>query len=244
MNKIFEIKNIKKEYGGKCVLTIENLELEAGKINALIGPSGAGKSTLLQILNGIETQTEGTVIFCGEEYAKGRKMSLETRRKMSMVLQKPALFNTSVFENVACPLKLRRLHKKEIHSRVSEILSLVGMSDKVGQRALTLSGGEAQRIAIARAIVTRPEVLLLDEPTANLDPANVEVIEKLVTYAKNSHGTTVVIVTHNMFQARRLGENITFLLNGAIVETGSSEKIFTNPDNEKTLSFIKGDMVY
>jgi tungstate transport system ATP-binding protein len=226
------------------VLSIDRLELEAGKINALIGPSGAGKSTLLQILNGIENQTEGTFIFCGEEYTKSRRMSLEARRKMSMVLQKPALFNTTVYENVACPLKLRRLHKNEIQSRVNEVLELVGMSDKAGQKALTLSGGEAQRIAIARAIVTRPEVLLLDEPTANLDPANVETIEKLITYAKNNHGTTVVIVTHNMFQARRLGENATFLLNGAVVETGSSEKIFTNPDNEKTLSFVKGDMVY
>lgn len=244
MSNVYEIRGVKKDFGGKCVLDIDKLDLEAGKVNALIGPSGAGKSTLLQILNGIETQSEGTVVFCGEEFGRNRKLPLETRRKMSMVLQKPTLFNTTVYENVACPLKLRKLPKREIHKRVNEVLGLVGMSEKAGQRALTLSGGEAQRIAIARALVTKPEVLLLDEPTANLDPANVEMIEKLISYARNNNGTTVVIVTHNMFQARRLGENITFILNGTVVETGSSEKIFTNPDNEKTLSFIKGDMVY
>lgn len=243
MNNIFEITGIKKEYDGRNVLNIENLDLEKGKINAIIGPSGAGKSTLIHILNGIETPSEGKVIFDGIEFKKGKKVSLETRRKMSMVLQKPVLFNTSVFENVAYPLKLRNVSKKIISDRVYEVLNLVGMYENANQRAHTLSGGEYQRIAIARAMVTKPEVLLLDEPTANLDPTNVEIIEKLVGYAKNTDGTTVVFVTHNMFQAKRLGENIIFLFNGVVVETGTSDKIFSNPENEKTLAFIKGDMV-
>jgi tungstate transport system ATP-binding protein len=244
MNNIFEVKGLIKEYDGKTVLNIEHLKLENGKINAVIGPSGAGKSTLLQLLNGVEIPTEGVITFHGEEIKKGMKISVATRRKMSMVFQKPTLFNSTVFENVAYPLKIRNEPKDMINRRVSEILYLVGLHDKSKQRALTLSGGEAQRIALARAIVTSPKALLLDEPTANLDPANVELIEKLIEHARTANGSTVIIVTHNMFQAKRLGENIIFMLNGRVVETGPADKLFTNPENEKTLAFINGEMVY
>lgn len=244
MGYIFEISGLKKDFDGKTVLYINDLKMEEGKINAIIGPSGAGKSTLLQILNGIESPSEGTVVFDREEFKRGRKVDLATRRKMAMVFQKPVLFNTSVFENVACPLKLRKLPRKLIDEWVGEILKLVGLQDKSQQRALTLSGGEAQRIAVARSIVTQPKVLLLDEPTANLDPANVEVIEKLIEHARTVYKTTIIIVTHNMFQAKRLGDNVIFLLNGKVVETGPSSKLFINPENEKTLAFINGEMVY
>ena len=244
MKHIVEIKGLKKEYDGKTVLHIDDLKLENEKINVIIGPSGAGKSTMLQILNGIESPSEGVVIFDGEEIKKGRKVALATRRKMSMVFQKPVLFNSTVYENVACPLKLRKVPPKLINESVNDILRLVGLSDKARQRALTLSGGEAQRIAVARSIVTQPKVLLMDEPTANLDPANVELIEKVIEFTTTAYKSTVVIVTHNMYQAKRLGENIIFLLNGKVVETGSSDKLFLSPENDKTLAFINGEMIY
>ncbi len=243
MSIMFELRDVKKIYDGKTVLRIDELKLEAGKINAIIGPSGAGKSTLLQLLNGLEGSSEGAISFDGEKYTKGKKIPLNERRKMAMVFQKPTLFNSSVYENIAYPLKLRRIPTKTISQKVNEVLELVGLRDKARQGALTLSGGEAQRISVARAIVTHPKALLLDEPTANLDPANVELIERIIKHANSAHGATVVIVTHNMFQAKRLGDNIVFLLNGQIVESGPSDIIFSDPKNEKTSAFIRGEMV-
>lgn len=239
---IFSIRNLTKVYNGKKVLDIEELELEAGKITGIIGPSGAGKSTLLYILNGLEKATSGEVVFDGKDLAGGA--DLETRRQMSMVFQKPTVFNTSVYENVAYSLKLRGMDKALVRNRVLEIASFVGLEDKLKQKAVTLSGGEAQRLSLARAIIHRPKVLLLDEPTANLDPANVAMIEKLISHIKSEYKTSIVIVTHNMFQAKRLSDNVAFLLNGNVVENGDAERIFGTPQDSRTLEFIEGRMIY
>lgn len=242
MKHIFGIKNLIKIYSEKKVLDIGELDLAEGRITGIIGPSGAGKSTLLYILNGLEKATSGKIIFDGKEL-KGAP-DIETRRQMSMVFQKPTVFNTSVYENMAYSLKLRGINKKDIRDRVLELAKLIGLEDKLPRKAVTLSGGEAQRLSLARAIIHKPKVLLLDEPTANLDPANVAMIEKLVIHAKTEYRTSIVVITHNMFQARRISEKLVFLLNGCIVESGEAHEVFANPKDSRTLDFIEGKMIY
>ena len=242
MENIFAIRKLTRIYGEKKVLDIEELDLEAGRITGIIGPSGAGKSTLLYILNGLERASGGSIVFDGKEL-KGDP-DLELRRQMSMVFQKPTVFNTSVYENMAYSLKLRGISKGDIRDKVCELAKLIGLEDKLKQKAVTLSGGEAQRLSLARAIIHRPKVLLLDEPTANLDPANVAMIEKLILHAKCEYKTSIVIITHNMFQARRISEKLVFLLNGSIVESGEAGEVFSNPKDSRTLDFIDGKMIY
>ncbi len=242
MGQIFNIMKLVKEYSDKRVLDIEELNLEDGKITGIIGPSGAGKSTLLYMLNGLEKVTNGKIVFDGKELKS--EPDIETRRQMSMVFQKPIVFNTSVYENMAYSLKLRGLPKMEIQDKVLKLASFIGLEDKLRQRAVTLSGGEAQRLSLARAIIHKPKVLLLDEPTANLDPANVAMIEKLILHAKIEYKTSIVLVTHNMFQAKRLADNVVFLLNGNVIESGESAQIFSSPQDARTLDFIEGRMIY
>lgn len=242
MGEIFSIRKLVKEYSDKKVLDIEELYLEEGKITGVIGPSGAGKSTLLYILNGLEKATSGKIVFNGKELKS--EPDIETRRQMSMVFQKPTVFNTTVYENMAYSLKLRGMQKGAIRGKVLEVAKLIGLEDKLEQKAATLSGGEAQRLAIARAIIHKPKVLLLDEPTANLDPANVAMIEKLIFHTKTEYKTSIVVITHNMFQAKRISEKLVFLLNGSIVESGDAQEIFNKPKDSRTLDFIEGRMIY
>lgn len=244
MDYIFTVNNLKKTYRGNFTLDIEELNIAEGQITAIIGPSGAGKSTLLKILNGIESPSGGVMIFDGETLKPGKRLSLETRRKMTMVFQKPVLLNSSVYENIAYAVKIRHLPGKTIREKVTTILDLIGLKEKAHQKALTLSGGEAQRVAIARALVIEPKLLLLDEPTSDLDPTNVAIIEGLIKHAKSTFHSTVITVTHNMYQARRLADHVIFLMNGKVIEAGPPQKLFTEPDNEKTRAFITGDMVY
>lgn len=242
MGYIYSISKLVKQYGEKKVLDIEELNLEEGKITGIIGPSGAGKSTLLYILNGLEKSTSGNIIFDGKELKS--EPDIETRRQMSMVFQRPTVFNTTVYENMAYGLKLRGMPKGDIRSKVLELAKLIGLEDKLKQKAATLSGGEAQRLSLARAIIHKPKVLLLDEPTANLDPANVAMIEKLIFHAKADYKTSIVVITHNMFQAKRISENLVFILNGSIVESGDAQEIFNRPKDSRTLDFIEGRMIY
>jgi len=237
------VENLIKNYGDKNVLNIEAMEIYKNKITAIIGPSGAGKSTLLHLLNGIEPPSSGSIWF-EDRRIEYKDMNLDIRRSMVMVFQKPVVFSTTVYENLAYGLKLRGMEKKEIEKRVEEMLEVTGLKDKSQQKANTLSGGEAQRVAVARAMIIRPKALLLDEPTTNLDPANVLTIEELIKYGKNKYGISVIIVTHNMFQAKRLSDNCLFMLGGRIIEYDTTENLFTNPKNETTWAFINGKMVY
>jgi tungstate transport system ATP-binding protein len=244
MEYIYRVSELYKKYGDKTVLNINQLYVNKSEITAIIGPSGAGKSTLMQILNFIEPPTEGRISFDGKEFSLQNSPKIETRRDMVMVFQKPAVFNSSVFDNIAYGLSLRKLPKKIIKQRIDEIVDVIGLKDKLNQNAKTLSGGEAQRVAVARAIVLKPKVLLLDEPTANLDPANITVIENLIKHANSNYKTTIVIVTHNMNQAKRLANQVVFILNGNVVECGEAGVIFSEPVNNLTRAFINGDMIY
>ena len=241
-NVIVKLENINKEYD-KEVLRVDSLELKKGLIYGIIGPSGAGKSTLLRIINLLTPQSQGTYYFHGEPVSKSSRELIDLQRKMGLVFQKTILFSDSVWNNVAYGLKARNYHKDEINERVGKLLDQVGLRDLAKRRADTLSGGEAQRVAIARSVAFDPELLLLDEPTANLDPHNIELIEKMIKTLREEKLITVVIVTHNVFQARRIADEVIFIDKGEIVETGPAEKIFTNPEYEKTRLYVEGKVI-
>ncbi len=240
---ILEIKNLSKVYD-KEVLKIEQLSFRRGRIYGIIGPSGAGKSTFLRLVNLLEPPTTGDIYFKGEAMSMNGRAGTPVRREMTMVFQKPLLFKTSVSENVAYGLKARRFSKEEIKARVETLLEKVGLKELAGRYAGTLSGGEAQRVALARAVAFEPAFLLLDEPTANLDPSNVELIERLILDLNRDKGMTIIMVTHNIFQARRIAQEVIFLHEGRIVEMGDTEKIFSFPEDPRTRDFVEGRMIY
>lgn len=232
------------ELNKKIVLDIAELGIAAGRIHAVIGPSGAGKTTLLRVLNLIQTPARGEIKYFGKLLRSGSADRLATQRTMSMVFQKPALFSGDVFFNVALGLKLRGVSAGNIRNMVTRALKMVGLSDLAGRPASRLSGGEAQRIALARALVIEPKVLLLDEPTANLDPANVAMFEEIIKKVHAETNTTIIIVTHNLYQAKRVSHESIFVNRGKAVEANPTAQLFTDPAAEETKLFISGDMVY
>ncbi|MGB8647099.1 MAG: phosphate ABC transporter ATP-binding protein [Anaerolineae bacterium] len=237
---IYRIENLKKRYGSRTVVDVSRLDIQAGEILALVGPSGAGKSTLLRLLNFLEPPSSGQIRYGGELIPdNGAPLSL--RRQITTVFQRPALLSTDVYANVAFGLRLRG---EPVNGRVTELLSQVGLADLARVPAGKLSGGEMQRVALARALVIEPRVLLLDEPTANLDPYNVGLIEAIVREHNQRRGTTVVLVTHNIFQARRLAHRVGLILAGALVEVQATRAFFESPADPRTAAFISGEMVY
>ncbi|SHG87084.1 phosphate ABC transporter ATP-binding protein, PhoT family [Thermosyntropha lipolytica DSM 11003] len=242
MDEILRLENVKKKYGERTVLDIDYLQIKERSICALLGPNGSGKTTLLKILNFLEKPDAGSLFFRGKKV--GWERNLEIARMMSMVFQKPFMFRGTVYQNLAYGLKLRGMSKKEIAARVKEVLSFVGMEGFKDFPAWKMSGGESQRIAIARALALKPKILFLDEPTANLDPHSVQAIERIVKDLPAVYGTTVIIVTHNLFQARRVADECVLLIEGRIVEKGKTESFFTAPQKEETRAFLTGTMVY
>ncbi len=239
---LYRLQGVTKEYKGRCVLQVDNLKIVRGETLGLVGPSGAGKSTLLRLLNFLEPPTAGRVRFRDVEFGPSQTMPVEYRRRVTTVFQRPLLLNRSVQANVAYGLQLRGRHGR--NEPVAEALERVGLAHLARQRARTLSGGEAQRVALARAIVLQPEVLLLDEPTANLDPYNIGLIEDIVMGLNRDQGTTLVLVTHNVFQAKRLASRVALLLDGRIAEVADVESFFERPQDPRTGAFVRGEMIY
>ncbi len=238
---IYRLENVSKTYEGRTVVAIDRLDVRAGEILAIVGPSGAGKSTLLRLLNFLEPPSAGHLQY-RHASSNGALPPLEIRRQVTTVFQRPALLNRSVTANVAYGLRLRG--RRDVHGAVTATLELVGLTGLAKASARTLSGGEAQRVALARALVVEPQVLLLDEPTANLDPYNVSLIEQIITNVNRRQGTTGVLVTHNVFQARRLAHRVALMLDGRIVEIADTQTFFDAPTNERTAAFVRGDMGY
>ncbi len=236
---IYQIERLKKEYDGRTILDIERLDVHAGEILAIVGPSGAGKSTLLRLLNFLEPPSAGRIIY--QAQAMNGSVPVEIRRQVITVFQRPALVHASVRENVAYGLSLRG---ERADGRVKEILARVGLTDLARSPTHKLSGGEMQRVALARALVVEPKVLLLDEPTANLDPYNVGLIEDLVRQQNRERSTSIVLVTHNVFQARRLAHRVGLLLAGRLVEVADTAAFFASPSDPRTAAFVRGEMVY
>ncbi|MEO6445848.1 MAG: phosphate ABC transporter ATP-binding protein PstB [Gemmatimonadaceae bacterium] len=222
-----------------------------GKVTAIIGPSGCGKSTLLRCLNRMHetvptARVEGTVTLDGEDiYARGVN-AIEVRRQIGMVFQRPTPFPTmSIRDNVAAGFRVMGSAappRKQVDGIVEETLRRTALWDEVSSRlkesATSLSGGQQQRLCIARALATNPKVLLLDEPTASLDPLSTQKVEELVYELRGS--VTVVIVTHNMQQAARVSDSTAFMLNGELVEVAPTRTLFTTPRDTRTESYITG----
>jgi tungstate transport system ATP-binding protein len=225
---------------GKTILRNVNLDVERGDVLGIIGPSGAGKTSLLRIINMLDRPDAGHVYVDGRDiWATGR---LELQRSMAMVFQKPLPFSRSVYDNIAYGMKLRKMRRAEIDEAVGGALRLLDMQGKEWQYARSLSGGEAQRLAFARAYVLKPKLLLLDEPTANLDPANAIIMERAIRDINQRYGTTVILVTHNMHQARRLASKTAFMMDGELVELKPTTELFEKPEDPRTAGFVKGDM--
>jgi tungstate transport system ATP-binding protein len=239
---VYQLRSANKAYNGRRVLHVNSLDICRGEVFALVGPSGAGKSTLLRLLNFLEPPTSGVIRFLDAEFGPDRAMPLELCRRVTTVFQRPILLNRSVRDNVGFGLRLRR--RRNAHPLVEAALEQVGLKALASQRARTLSGGEAQRVALARAMVLKPDVLLLDEPTANLDPYNVGLIEEIVQALNRQQGTTLVLVTHNVFQARRLAHRVALVLEGQIVEVADVDAFFESPRDPRTGAFVRGEMVY
>lgn len=235
---LIETRDLSQAYGGREILNNINLRVERGEVLALIGPTGAGKTTLLRLIDLIDTPASGKIFFDGTDTSASARTRLEARRRMAFVLQKPIVFNMSVYDNIAYALKWRGENKNSIRERVSSILEMVGLAADRNRNARTLSGGEVQRVAIARALAVKPELLLLDEPTANLDPISTARVEELITDVIKRHVTTVIMATHDMSQGQRLADRIGVLMNGELIQTGGSQEIFTSPSNRELAEFV------
>lgn len=204
------INNLKKYYSEKLVLDIEKLEIEKGKITGIIGPNGSGKSTLLHILAGLDNEYSGTVVY--DQQVKTPK----PYDRMTLVSQKPYLFKRKVYANIEYPLKIRNFNKEEMKKRVNKVISRLEIEGLRDKKAHLLSGGESQKVSLARALVFEPELLLLDEPTSNIDPESIKVLEREILRFNRETGATVIIVTHNLEQSDRICDNIIYLEKGRV----------------------------
>ncbi|MEW5988847.1 MAG: phosphate ABC transporter ATP-binding protein [Chloroflexota bacterium] len=236
----YQLEGIRHSYGDGWQLALDHLNIERGAIVAIVGPSGAGKSTLLRLLGFLERPLAGKIAFAGRWLDDAP--SLAVRRQVTMVFQRPYLLSRSVAANVEYGLSLRG--ERPSPEIVHEWLDRLGLASLARRPAGKLSAGEAQRVALARALAVRPPVLLLDEPTANLDPYNVGLIEEVVRQENERRGTTIVMVTHNVFQARRLAGRVALLWQGRLVEVGETGAFFERPQDPRTAAFVRGELVY
>jgi phosphate transport system ATP-binding protein len=243
------VRDLNFYYGAKRALEGITLSMRANVVTAFIGPSGCGKSTFLRTLNRMNdiipgTRVEGDVQIDGRDIYAGGTDVVALRRRVGMVFQKSNPFPKSIFDNIAYGLRLNGMagSRSELHGRVEESLKAAAIWDEVKDRlhesALAMSGGQQQRLCIARALAIKPEVLLMDEPASALDPIATQRIEELIYQLKSSY--TIVIVTHNMQQAARVSDHTAFFWLGRLVEFGPTDKIFTNPGQKLTEDYVTG----
>lgn len=231
------MENLTKEYEGRKVLDTGTLLIEDGALCGIIGPNGAGKSTLLNLIAGLMKPTDGSLLY-GEELSASAPF-----KEMTMVFQAPYLIRTTVEKNIAYPLKLRGWDDAAIEARIRELTEELGLTDFRKQKSWNLSGGETQKVALARALSFRPKLLLLDEPTANVDPSTTAEIERMLRKINEKEGTTVILITHNLVQAKRVCKEVLFMDQGKVVEFGISETVLRDPKQELTKRFVAGELL-
>lgn len=236
---MIEVKNLEKSFGKNHVLRGINETINEGEVVCIIGPSGSGKSTFLRCLNLLEEPTSGEVILDGEKINSPDRDIDKIREKLGMVFQNFNLFpHMSVLDNITlAPIKVKGQERSEAEAEARRLLDVVGLLDKAEAYPSSLSGGQKQRVAIARALAMKPEIMLFDEPTSALDPEMVgEVLAVMKQLAED--GMTMVIVTHEMGFAREVADRVLFIDEGVILEQGTPEEIFGNPQNERTQTFL------
>lgn len=223
---LYVLNNLKKIYGNRTVLDLPHLSVEEGRIVGLLGPNGAGKTTLLEIFAFLSGPTSGEVWFHGKKVDYENNILRDLRRRVVIVQQHPIMFTVTVEKNLEFPLVLRKVPKQRQEKLIDELLDLVGMREFTHARAHNLSGGETQRIAIARALACSPEVILFDEPTASVDVEHQIAIERIVQGINQDKGISVIFTTHDMNQAARLADEVIFLFEGRLAQS-TYENIFT-----------------
>ena len=236
---VINIKNLNKKFGANEVLRDINLTVDKGEVVAIIGPSGSGKSTLLRCMNLLDVPSKGKVIFEDNELTQHNVQLDNLRQKMGMVFQNFNLFpHKKVIENVMlAPLLLHKDSKDQLKEKALYLLEKVGLKDKADSYPNQLSGGQKHRVAIARALAMEPDVMLFDEPTSALDPEVVGDVLKVMRQLANE-GMTMVIVTHEMNFAKEISDKVVFMADGVVVESGTPQNIFENPQHSRTRNFL------
>jgi len=245
MTVAVELRNVDKRYGDVAAVRNVSFVAETGHVFGVLGPSGAGKSTLLRMIDLLESPDRGEVLLRSRNVSADARDAHLIRERIGMVLQKPVVLNRSVANNLAYSMSIRGWDEKEIAKRVAQELKRLGLEGRARKNARTLSGGEMQRLSFSRATVYSPDLLLLDEFAANLDPRNVVLLEDMVrSYLAEDSNRAVVLVTHNIFQAKRLCHRIALMWDGEIIEVADRRKFFENPDDERTAAFVRGDIAF
>ena len=227
-----------KKFGSVTAIDSLSLRLEASNIIVIVGVNGSGKTTLLRLLAGLEEPDFGSIIINNSV-----KKTNELRQLSTLVFQKTTMFNRTVFSNLEFGLRLRGYEKDTIKKKISEALKIVGLEDFENRNAKKISGGEQQRVALARAFLLEPKIMLLDEPTSNLDVNSAKIIEKVLQERKKSDNI-IVLSTHNLYQAKRLGDEIVHIHEGKIINQAKQKDFFSKPKNKITEKFIKGDLQF
>ena len=243
--KIVEVKNLKKQYGDNVILKNINLHIDRGEVVSLIGPSGSGKSTILRCITDLESITSGEILIEGNNLTDknvDKKIKKEMLLKTGMVFQTFNLFpHISVRNNIVRTLKLvKNMNTEKAESLAKEMLSLVGLSDKINNYPNELSGGQKQRVAIARALALKPDIMLFDEPTSALDPELVKEVLDIIRKLK-SQKITMLIVSHEMNFVREISDRVIIMEKGEILETGTPKQIFENPSSQRVREFLNAN---
>ncbi len=236
---VIELRHVDKHYGALHVLKDINLKIDRGEVLVVIGPSGSGKSTLCRTINRLETIDSGEILIEGEPLPQEGKELARTRAELGMVFQQFNLFaHKTILDNVTLgPIEVLGLSKGEAEKRAMSLLERVGVAEQAKKVPAQLSGGQQQRVAIARSLAMNPKAMLFDEPTSALDPEMInEVLDVMTELARG--GMTMVVITHEMNFARRVGNRVIFMADGAIVEEGTPDEFFDNPKTQRARDFL------
>ncbi|MFZ5352488.1 MAG: ATP-binding cassette domain-containing protein [Bacillota bacterium] len=230
------VDSICKSYKNIKILEVDRWTCSSPAIVGIIGPNGAGKSTLVRMVAGLEVPDSGRVLYEDVESEK------DISKSVTMVFQNPYMIRTSVYNNILYPLKLRKIEKNKAAAMVEDMIEQFELGAVKNNKAWTLSGGEAQKVALARALVIKPKLLVLDEPTANIDPSSMAIMENMIKKARQEYDALILLVSHNLQQARRLCDTLVFMDKGRIIEYGSSEQLIYDPQSKLTRDFINGEL--